>query len=119
MQEQGFVPISQRVEPSAQPVQNYSTLLACQEDISIVNDAISKTNNCYISENSLILSMSFILVMATTHVINVEGESKELQREMRLASEGAQMMHKMLSNAYGNLPLFYIKPECIFSTDDT
>eukprot|EP00957_Ditylum_brightwellii_P031981 2424745-Ditylum_brightwellii.AAC.1 len=38
---------------------------------------------------------------------------------MRLASEGVQMMHKMLSAAYGNLPLFYIKLKYIFSTDNT
>eukprot|EP00957_Ditylum_brightwellii_P124933 9524057-Ditylum_brightwellii.AAC.1 len=59
------------------------------------------------------------MVVTTTHVITVEEESKELRREMGLASEGVQMKHAMLSTAYGNLPLFYIKPEYIFSMDNT
>eukprot|EP00957_Ditylum_brightwellii_P187420 14273483-Ditylum_brightwellii.AAC.1 len=59
------------------------------------------------------------MVVATTYVITVKEESKELRREMRLASEGVQMMHKMLSAAYGNLPFFYIRPKYIFSMDDT
>eukprot|EP00957_Ditylum_brightwellii_P084257 6406197-Ditylum_brightwellii.AAC.2 len=63
--------------------------------------------------------MAFIMVVATIHMITVEKESKELRRAMRLASEGVQMMHKMLNTAYGNLPCFYIKLKYIFSTDDT
>eukprot|EP00957_Ditylum_brightwellii_P181754 13845892-Ditylum_brightwellii.AAC.1 len=59
------------------------------------------------------------MVVATIHAITVEEESKEIPREMRLASEGVQMMHKMLSAAYGNLSLFYIKPKYILSTNDT
>eukprot|EP00957_Ditylum_brightwellii_P083771 6367379-Ditylum_brightwellii.AAC.1 len=63
--------------------------------------------------------MAFIIVVATTHVITMDEESKELRREMRLTSESVPIMHNMLSAAYGNLPLFYINPKYMFSTEDT
>eukprot|EP00957_Ditylum_brightwellii_P012079 913066-Ditylum_brightwellii.AAC.1 len=44
--------------------------------------------------------MVFIMIVATIHVITVEEESKDLRREMRLISEGVQMMYEILSAVY-------------------
>ena len=38
---------------------------------------------------------------------------------MRDAPDGVKLLYKLVSEVYGNLPIFAVKPELLFSTNDT
>ena len=63
----GCVPLQICADPSRTTISNYRALLAASEGISLCTSAISKTNTRYTAENSLISSMAFLCVVASTH----------------------------------------------------
>ena len=105
--------------PSHGSIRNYSALLSNHPSISISCSAITKTNNRFTAENSLISAMAFIMVVATTHFIIVPKESESIREDMKNASDGVKIMMKLLSSSYNKLPLFPLKPQYILSSDDT
>ena len=115
----GLVPICATKNPSRTTVNNYKCVLASQASVSITTTAISKTNNRYTAENSLISAMAFLIVVASTHFILANEENDEIRKEMKDAPTGVKMLYDMVSKAHGNLPVIPIKTQYIYSSDDT
>jgi hypothetical protein len=104
-------------EYSHQTVKNYMSLLTHVPGLSLTHTAIKKTQSRYAAENSVIGSLSFMLVTAATHLIPGEpdDETKEI---MKKASEGSKKMIELTSKAQGNIPLQPVKPQYVYSSDD-
>ena len=86
----GLVPICATKNPSRTSVNNYKCVLASQASVSITTTAISKTNNRYTAENSLISAMAFLIVVASTHFILANEENDEIRKEMKDAPKGVK-----------------------------
>ena len=123
MEDQGHVPLSvTKYTPSATTLDNYKALIiAKNSSVTTSNYAVSKSNSRYTSENSLISSMALLLVIAATHYIVIEEDNLEVRLDMKKEStpKGVIKLYNMISSYYKNLPIFPIKPQYIFSTDDT
>ena len=87
--------------------------------MSITTTAISKTNNRYIAENSLISAMAFLIIVANTHFILANEENDEIRKDMKDAPMDVKILYDMVSKAHGNLPVIPIKTQYIYSSDDT
>ena len=115
----GHVPISQSVEPHRTTLVNYKALLAATEGISIAKSFTHKSNTRFTAENSLISAMSFLVLVACTHY-NISLETSiNVKNEISEAENGVKMIYDMVSFQNDNLPMFPVKPEYVFSTDDT
>ena len=42
-----------------------------------------------------------------------------MKSDMKVADEGVLLLYKLVSKLYNNLPILLVKPELLFSTDDT
>ena len=115
----GLVPICATKNPSRTSVNNYKCVLASQASVSITKTAISKTNNRYTAEKSLIFAMAFLIVVANTYFILANEENDEIRKEMKDAPKCIKMLYDMVSKAHGNLPVIPIKTQYIYSSDDT
>ena len=67
--------------PSRTSVNNYKAVLASQASVSITTTAISKTNNRYTAEKSLISVMAFLIVVVSTHFILANEENDEIRTD--------------------------------------
>ena len=115
----GLVSICTTKNPSCTSVNNYKAVLVSQFSVSITTTAISKTNNRYIAENSLISAMAFLIIVANTHFILANEENDEIRKDMKDATVGVKMLYSMVSKAHGNWPVIPIKIQYIYSSDDT
>ena len=80
---------------------------------------ISKTRTRYTAKNSLISEMAIICVVSVTY-FNVSTDFlREVENDMKVADEGVSLLYKLASKLYNNLPILPVKPELMFSTDDT
>ena len=77
------------------------------------------TSGRYTAENSLISAMALLCVIAATHCFVVPEYNPDMYREISEASEGVKILFDVLQHVHDNAPLFFVRPELIFSTDDT
>ena len=105
--------------PSRTTVNNYKAVLGSQASVSITTTAISKTNNRYTTEKTLISVMEFLIVVTSTHFILANEENDKIRTDMNNAPMGVKMLYDMVSKAHGNLPVILIKTQYIYSSDDT
>ena len=65
--------------------------------------------------------MALLLVITAAHYIIVEQESHSVRLYMQNESTatGVKILYNMTSKAYVKLPIVPVKPQYIFSTDDT
>jgi hypothetical protein len=76
-----------------------------------------KTNTRYTAENSLMSAMAFATTVAGTHfIVGSDWNGQELLTNI---SEGAAQMIQLVRQANGGAPVHLVKPQYIFSTDDT
>ena len=115
----GLVPICATKNPSHTSINNYKAVLASQSSVSINTTAISKTNNRYTAENSLISAMTFLVVIASTHFILANEEKDKIRKDMKDVPVGIKMLYDMASKVHGNLPVIPIKTQHIYSSTDT
>ena len=119
IQKSGCIPLTSLKHPSQTTLNNSKAVISSQSSISITTSAIQKTNNRFTAENSLISSMSFILVIASTHYMTTYDEQQETRQDMKDAPIDVKMLYSMVSTAYNDIPIFPIKPQYILSTDDS
>eukprot|EP00978_Attheya_sp_CCMP212_P009020 scaffold21226_cov44-Attheya_sp.AAC.4 len=102
---------------SRQTIKNYLSLLTHVPGLSLTRTAMKKTKSRFTAENSVIGSLSFMLVTAATHFIpgKPDNETKEI---MKKASEGSKKMIELTSKAQGDVPLQPVKPQYVYSSDD-
>ena len=116
----GLVPICNiDYEPNRQTVTNYQALIASMPGVSIATSAIGKTNTRFTAEHSFISSMALIFVVATTHYEICDDVDPNLEKEINQASDGVKMLYRMVRKAYDDLPIRPVKPQYLYSTDDT
>ena len=116
----GNIPLTNAIDPSSSSVMNYTALLAYDNSISIDGSkAISKTNNRFTAENSIIASILYVIAVAYSHYIPCEVEDSCVKKDMEDAPIGVRMMYTLTQKALGGIPIRPIKPCYLFSTDDT
>ena len=116
--EQGDVPIMP-VSPSVQTIKNITAMVANQCGISIDgSSAIAKTNTRFTAENSIICAMALALAIAYAHYIPITVEDPQILKEMEDAPIGVKIMYDLVRKHYG-CPIYPVKPEYMYSTDDT
>jgi hypothetical protein len=116
---QGRVPIGVHIQPHQQTIRNYSARLAAMKGMDFVECTTIKSTTRYTAENSLISSMAFLLLVASTHYVVTRDKNKKVYKEIQDASEGAQKLFQLVQEAHGGMPIFPIKPSHMTTTDDT
>ena len=59
-----------------------------------------------------------MLLLQHTNLFATKGQL-ELKNETREAAEGLKLLYNMVSDVNENLPIYPVKPELLFVTDDT
>ena len=80
---------------------------------------ISKTRIQYTTGNSLISAMALICVVSATHFDISTDFQRKVENDMKVADEGVSLFYKLVSKLYNNSPILPVKPELLFSTEDT
>ena len=116
----GLVPITKiDYEPSRMTLTNYCALVAHEKGVSITDTVIKNTSTRYTAENSLISAMALLSVVACTHYMPAVEWQKDIEEEMKNASDGVLKLFKIMQKFYNNAPLTIVNPALLFSTDDT
>jgi hypothetical protein len=120
---QGFVPITETIAcPARTTISNYKGLLASHSEVSVVREAVPKTQTRYTAENSWMSSVCFMVLVAATHFIPMTTQTglyEEQQKKLKDASAGANELFTLVLKANSDRPILAIKPAYIYSTDDT
>ena len=117
---QGRVPITKlNINPHKTTLTNYCALLANNEGVSIFTSVQPKNWTRYSVENLLISAMVLCCVVASTHYNIVIERQADIDREMKDSPEGVQTLYNMVYKANDDYPIFPIRPELIYSIDDT
>eukprot|EP00978_Attheya_sp_CCMP212_P004820 scaffold10618_cov55-Attheya_sp.AAC.3 len=88
-------------------------------ELLVTTTAIKKTQSRFTAKKSVIGSISLLTVVASTHFIPRSTERSPMTREvMKKVTPGAQRLIALTSKALNDVPLEYIKPQYIFSSDD-
>ncbi|KAL7552482.1 hypothetical protein ACHAWF_015738 [Thalassiosira exigua] len=113
----GFAAISPLIV-SSKTADNYAALLANEGNISIAKSTVAKTNTRFAAENSLRGSVSNVALIGSTHCIPVEKPDPDIAAELKTLPHATRMMVELVSHAWG-CNVYPVRPEYIFSTDDT
>ena len=97
---------------------NYLVILASQDQMHLTNTTAPKTNARYTAENSLRSALTLLYVVATTHFIVLETEDHDIRNIMKDMSPNDRELYDLVSDAYGNRPIFPLHPHLMFSSDD-
>jgi hypothetical protein len=116
---QGRVPIGVHIQPSQQTIRNYLARLAAMKGMDFVERTTIKSSTQYTAKNSLISSVAFLLLVASTHDVVTRQKNQKIYKDIRNAPEGAQKVFDLVQEAHGGLPIFPIKPSHMTTTDDT
>ena len=118
--ERGCEPITQiDFRPSNKTLNNYYAYLCSIEGMSIKTSTTVKTRTRYVAENSLISSMALVSVVAATHYNITVHSHPDVEKQIKEASKGVRMFYDIIRQVNNNAPVFPVRPELIFSTDDT
>ena len=121
--QQGIVPITiAGVRPSPKTIRNYKSLLAALPGVSVIRNAVQKTQTRYTAENSWMSSVAFMVLVAATHYIPlsmISNQYENQQKRLKAASMGAKKLFSLVLKANRNMPIFVVKPSYNCSTDDT
>ena len=105
--------------PCKQTCLNYETCFAAiNRDLSLNNTVQQKTDSRYTAENSLISTMSFILAVAVTSYSVTVDPVYSVRKKIKEATEGAQVLEKLISDANNGASLIVVPPYLNTSTDD-
>jgi hypothetical protein len=116
---QGRVPIGTHIVPTQQTIRNYSARLAAMKGMDFSQRTTIKSSTRYTAENSLISSMAFLLLVASTHYVVTRHKNQKVYTDIQDAPKGALKLFQLVQEAHGGLPIFPIKPSHMTTTDDT
>ncbi|EJK60466.1 hypothetical protein THAOC_19178 [Thalassiosira oceanica] len=117
IKDSGHVPILPS-NVSAQSIRNYTALIADQGNISIAASVGKKNQTRYASENGIRGSVSNLALVGATHFIAAEKENCDVLRELSGQPYETRRLTEMVNESLG-YPVQPIRPELLFSTDDT
>ena len=78
----------------------------------------AKTDSRHTAENSIMSTVSFFMVVASTHLLVGEKNSR-YHKYKQEPTKGANVLAKMVSECNNNAPVYPILPGLVFSTDDS
>ena len=102
---------------SSQTMRNYTNLCITNEKLKIVNSFQQKTENRIIAENSFIGAAAYLFTVAANHFI-IGSPPKNYHKNVDIATEGAQMLAKFVSNANKNAEIYPVHPGLITTSDE-
>ena len=104
--------------PSHSTVDKYVVKLV-KQGASIVDNAISKTENRSTNEQSERGPISNVGIVGATQFEVMDDEDRELNRQLENASFQTRALYELVRRARGGAPIWAIRPQLLFSTDDT
>ena len=87
--------------------------------VSTAKSLIEKINTRYTAEHSFISSMVLILVVVTTHYKVCDNVDSSLEKGINQVSDGIEILYRITRKAYDDLSIRPVKPQYLYSTDDT
>jgi hypothetical protein len=111
---EGYVALD--IAVSQKTVKNYSAYIATMPSTTTSNKVMDKTNRRYTADHSLNNAVTFLSVIAANHYFVGKKCLPELFERM---SDGAKEMIRLVSKANQDQSVCPLKPQYIFSTDDT
>lgn len=115
----GYLPSNIPESYSPTTLNNYRVEFCSQANISIVGSSIKKSLTRFAAEHSIRGSVLNAAIMAAFHFITVDTEDLEIRNEIKRLDPEIGILYNLASKALGDLPVRPVKPELIFSTDDT
>lgn len=108
------------ISPCRTSISNYTALLAASDGITIDGSkAITKTNNRFATENSIIADVCYAATVAASHFIPVLEIDKQVKNDFLVAPIGVQIMYQITSKTLGCTPVYPVKYFYVFSTDNS
>ena len=119
--ELGLVPITSRnYKPCRATLDNYLAELANSDGVHIAASVSKKTTSRYTAENSLISSMCLAVLIAATHFIIVQDVNQDVEKMLKQTkNNGVKLMYNLVCKCNKNLPMIPLRPEYVYSSDDT
>lgn len=97
---------------------NYISLLASKEGISLVHSSIAKTNNRWTAEHSFIGTMALIILIAMTHFYVDDKEDPEWNQILEELPDEKRLFINLVSEFHGGKSIRVRKPHLITNQDD-
>jgi hypothetical protein len=113
---QGILPKEGNVNPTT--IDNYRVQLANHPSVSISQKTIVKSTNRDVSEKSIRMVLSLLTAIGAGHFIPVDDECPEIKRQLRNVDAKCRLLYDLVQDALG-VSVYPVKPEYIYSTDDT
>ena len=104
--------------PSHSTVDKYVVKLV-QQGASIVDNTVSKTETRNTNEKSERGPISNVALVGATQFEVMDEEDRELNRQLANASFQTRALYELVRRARGGAPIWAIRPQLLFSTDDT
>ncbi|KAL7498904.1 hypothetical protein ACHAWT_008594 [Skeletonema menzelii] len=114
---QGFVPKEREIGRTT--IDNYRVQFASHPNVSLTQNAVIKSSNRATAESSIRAVLSLLAVIASGHFVPIDEECPDIKRQLRDADDKCRLLYDMVEEALGGVAVFPVKPEYIFSTDDT
>ena len=104
--------------PSQSTVDKYCVSMA-KAGVAIVDNVMSKTENRSTNEKSQRGPISNVGIVSATQFEVMDEEDHELNKELESASIRTRALYELTRRARGGAPIWAVKPQLLFSTDDT
>jgi hypothetical protein len=104
--------------PSHSTVDKYVVKMV-QRGASIVDNTISKTETRSTNEKSERGPISIVGIVGATQFEVMDEEDRELNSQLANASFQTRALYELVRRARGGAPIWAIRPQLLFSTDDT
>eukprot|EP00985_Skeletonema_marinoi_P025838 scaffold19360_cov223-Skeletonema_marinoi.AAC.1 len=106
-------------EISRGTVDNYRVQIANNANVSLTQKTVIKSTTRATAESSIRAVLSLLTVIASSHFIPVDEECPEIKSQLRDADDKCRLLYDMVVEALGGVSVYPVKPEYIYSTDDT
>eukprot|EP00984_Skeletonema_dohrnii_P032677 scaffold27202_cov108-Skeletonema_dohrnii-CCMP3373.AAC.2 len=117
-EEAGLVPDPKAVLPSRSTVDKYCVEMAHQ-GVNLVQKTTSKTETRSVAEKSERGSISNVGVVGYSQFEVMDGEDHDMIKDLEKASFRTRALYELMRRARGGAPIWVVRPDLLFSTDDT
>jgi hypothetical protein len=98
---------------------NYHDLVVADPALAITSSSISKSEARIIAENSIRSTMSYVITGSIALFLFGKAPSTWRVPPLKDATEGAQLMNKLVSKANNDAPVYAVHPDMNFNIDDS
>jgi hypothetical protein len=104
--------------PDKATINKYCVALA-KHGVAMVDNVTTKTENRSVNESSQRGPVSNVGIVGATQFEVMDEEDHELNKELEKASVKTRALYELVKRARGGAPIWAVKPQLLFSTDDT